>query len=1138
MALKASLVKRPLPQKVSLYLLAVIFVSSPPPVTLADEPTSEQIEFFEKSVRPLLVEKCYQCHSAGATSLFAGLRLDSREGVLKGGDSGPAVIPGKPGESRLIQRIQGKPILMPPTGPLQDRDIATLVKWVEIGAPWAEQQSTATGDQRGAGAFDLEERKRNHWAWRPVRWTEPPAVRQSEWPRQPVDNYILAVLEKNGLQPAPPADRNTLIRRLSFDLRGLPPSPEEINTFASDSSPDAYEKLVDRFLGSSPFGEHWARHWMDLIRYSESHGSEGDPSVPQAWRYRDYLIRALNSDVPYDQLIREHLAGDLLPEPRINQEEGLNESMIATAHFRMVEHAYQPVDAWEDRVKFIDNQIDVISKTFQGLTVSCARCHDHKFDAISQKDFYALFGTLYGARPTQRPIDAPQVLNTGRDKLAELKSGIRQSLAETWLREARDLGALLRGTNTGTQTGNLGAYAPSASISSSARPAESSQGSLDPPRALRDAFEQAHCEDASPFRAWVELRDKRGDDFLAAWKKLTDYWQAEIHKRKTFNEENFKTLWDLSGDDFDKWVGHGTGFSPKFSKPGEFSVLYEGDRVLEGVYPGGTYTHLLSTKHNGVMQSPRFTIDNDYISLRLVGGDLSFAQLIIENHAVPGGGIYNMRSSPKYDQMGWIGWSTAYWKGFTAYVEFATRDDVTRFDYAIGDRGIKRRDDGRSYIGASRVVAHGGNLKPKETVVPILYLLGGEAPNSTEDLADLISSRLSDVVAAWRDGTLSEEQAVFLDYFVRQDLLPRSLERLESVRPLVAEYRAVEKDVPVARRAPGVLEESSPDQPLLIRGNHKNPGEIVPRHFLTALEGSTYSDARTVRLRLAQEVASPNNPLTARVMVNRIWRYLFGYGIVRTVDNFGKLGEAPSHAELLDYLADHFLKNGWSIKKIVRLLATSQAYRMSSQASPEAQKIDPSNKLLQHANVRRLDAEAIRDSLLAVSGRLDPTMYGRSINVYHAFGKDEIEGGSRKGPLDGAGRRSIYQEVRRDKQNPFFEVFDMPKPMTTRGQRDATNVPAQSLALLNSPFVIGQAQEWGKRLADGEAHSIDTRVEYMFIKALGRKPSAGERDHAATYLSSLAKEHRIPESGILRETQIWQDFAHAIFNLKEFIYVP
>ena len=575
---------------------------------------------------------------------------------------------------------------------------------------------------------------------------------------------------------------------MSFDLRGLPPTPEEIKAFVDDLSPDAYETLVDRFLESPHFGERWARHWMDLVHYSESHGSEGDPDTPLAWRYRDYLIRAFNNDVPYDQLIREHLAGDLLPSPRINKRDGINESIIATAHFRMIEHAYQPVDPWEDRVKWTDNQIDVVTKAFLGLTISCARCHDHKFDAISQKDYYALFGTFYGARPTQRAIDDPELLNTNRDKLAELKKNIRRKLAETWLQEVQTLVSQLLGTSPNADTDDVGA-APSArpvalrvrvetAPSNAAgdhrvRHAETAveNGGLQPAlaRAFRHALEKAACDEGSPLHAWIELEDKQGDEFRTTWKKLTDYWQSEIVKREIFNRENFETTWDLTGPDYENMIGHGAGFSGKPSEPGEFWILNEGARVLNGIYPGGVYTHLLSTKHNGVIQSPRFKIETDYISLRLLGGDLSFAQLIVENHAVPRGGIYHMRYSPKKDQMGWTQWDTAYWKGFTAYIEFATHDDVTNFEYDPTDSECKPkpREDGRSYIGASRIVFHNGSHNgkgtPTETAVPVLYLLEGllegEAPNSSEELAHSISRRLLHVIQAWRDGALSAPMA-------------------------------------------------------------------------------------------------------------------------------------------------------------------------------------------------------------------------------------------------------------------------------------------------------------------------------------------------------------------------------------------
>ena len=311
-------------------------------------PSAEDLEFFEREIRPLLAEQCYSCHSSQIETPFAGLRVDSREALLKGGESGAAILPGDPEKSRLIKLLRGEPLLMPPTGRLAEDRIAALGKWIELGAPWPEDEPAP---EPQAGDFDLEARKSSHWAWQPVAVVEPPAVSDKDWPAGPGDRFLLAKLDEEGLKPASPADRYTLIRRLSFDLTGLPPTPEQIRAFVQDNSPDAYLKLVRRLLDSPHFGERWARHWMDLVRYAESHGSEGDPEIPVAWRYRNYLIRALNNDVPYDQLIREHLAGDLLENPRINERDGINESILGTAHYRMIEHGYQPVDPWEDRVK-------------------------------------------------------------------------------------------------------------------------------------------------------------------------------------------------------------------------------------------------------------------------------------------------------------------------------------------------------------------------------------------------------------------------------------------------------------------------------------------------------------------------------------------------------------------------------------------------------------------------------------------------------------------------------------------------------------------------------------------------------------------------------------------------------------------
>ncbi len=1075
-------------------------------------PSPEQVEFFETEIRPLLSQQCLQCHGPALETPFGGLRLDSRDGLLAGGDSGPAVVPGDPAASPLVQRVQGRPVLMPPTGALDPAQVESLIAWVEMGAPWPEAAASAAGAPDPSEPFDLEKRRREHWAWQPVGPVEPPAVADEAWPRGAEDRFILARLEAEGLDPAEPVDRRTLIRRLSFDLRGLPPTPAEIARFVGDPSPDAYGDLVDRYLASPHFGERWARHWMDLFRYSESHGSEGDPDIPLAWRYRDYLIRAFNGDVPYDQLIREHVAGDLLPAPRIDGETRTNESIVGTAHYRLVEHGYQPVDPWEDRVKWADNQVDVVSKAFMGLTVSCARCHDHKFDAISQKDYYSLFGTLYGARPTQRAIDDPARLETNRDALAALKVEMRDGLADAWLEAAGTVGARLLAEAAASEGGTRAAAGPDE-------------------------------RDGGVLAAWRELAAVADADLPRAWEDLRAHWDAELAERERFNHEHFEVAWDLAGADYAATVGHGLGRPDAPSPPGEFAIERRGDRLLNGIYPGGVYTHLLSSKHAGVIQTPRFTIDNDFISLRVLGGDLSFANLIIENYAVPRGGIYHLRYSPKRDRMTWAQWDTAFWKGFSAYIEFATQDDVTQFTFDPEDsrqanRPV-RRGDGRSSMGVGQVLFHDEAAEPRDTDLPVLHLLAGDGPppGSRAELAERVGRRLGEVVSRWRGGALTETEAAFLDEFVRADLLPRSLEQLAALRAPAARYRRLERDVPVARRAPGVVEEAAPDHPLLVRGNHKSLGEAVPRAFLTALDAQRYDDPGLVRLRLADAITAPDNPLTARVAVNRVWRHLFGYGLVRTVDNFGRLGDPPTHPALLDHLADAFIGDGYSVKRLVRRLVSTAAYRMGSQGSPEALAADPSNRLLQHANLRRLDAEAIRDSILSVSGRLDPTMYGPSVPVHDAARYGLTEGDPNNGPVDGDGRRSIYQEIRRNAYNPFLDVFDLPRPATTRGQRDATNVPAQSLTMLNSPFVIGQAAEWGRRLAEGEAGSIASRIEHMFVKALSRRPSDAERARVADYLEAVASDRGSAPHLLLYDVHVWQDVAHSLFNLKEYLFI-
>ncbi|MBS1825066.1 MAG: PSD1 domain-containing protein [Acidobacteria bacterium] len=1013
----------------------------------------QPVEFFESAIRPLLAKHCYSCHSAKGKMSFAGLRLDSAAGIRKGSDSGPVIVAGDAAQSKLMKAVRGElPQRMPPAGRLSDGELAALSRWIEIGAPLPKETSPVD-----ASAFSVEKRREQHWAWQPVRKPTPPSIPDDSWTLGAVDRFLLAGMKAKGMTPASPASRLALLRRVTYDLTGLPPTEAEIASFLADTSPGAHERLVDRLLASPRFGERMARRFMDIIRFSESHGSEGDPDVPQAWRYRDYVIRAFNDDVPYDQLIREHLAGDLLPNPRLR--EGRNESLLATAHYRMVEHGFQPVDPWEDRVKWTDNQIDVIAKAFQGLTITCARCHDHKFDAISQKDYYALFGIVAGPRPTQRAIDAPEVLARNREELRAAKPAIQRKLIEAWRRDVDMLAQKL-----------------------AAMPA---------PKVSKE----------SPL---YPLSQKTFD---------TTVWSVELRKdlaeRREFNAKNFRNAWDLRDDAaYGKWVRQGTGAPQHASAAGEFSILPEGKRAIGAIYPRGVYSHLLSNKHGAVISSPRFKVESDAISVRFLGGNFSFAQLIVENYAVPRGGIYHLRSSAKRDAMGWFHWDATFWKGFTAYIEFSTLDETTLFLHDDQDNKIKPKPqpvhNGRSWFGAQQVVFHNNQLTPKEEIVPGLLLLDTPAGETQQQYGQRLAAVVGKALDSWQAGTLSDEQAALLDHLLQQGLLSNDAAAIAEI----AMYRRLENEIQVPTRAPGILEEAPGDHPLLIRGDHRKPGEAVPRRYLSALDSKPYPDARTMRLSLAEEIASPHNPLTARVIVNRLWQILFRRGIVRTVDNFGKLGEAPTHPELLDWLATRFVEDGWSVKRMLRLLATSQAYRMGDTVNPA----DPNNDTFHHIPLRRLEAEEIRDSILLAAGSLDEKMTGPSVPVFYAHDTGATKGDRPKGPLDGNGRRSVYLEIRRNATHPFLEVFDVYKPTSTRGQRDVTTVPAQSLALLNSPFVIEQAGKWAQKEPD---------VDSMFLRVFGRRPSGAERDSALTFQNAEGRANLI----------------HALWNLKEFLYV-
>ena len=511
-------------------------------VGLLANPTTEQVEFFEKNIRPALAEHCYECHNS-SDKAKGGLALDWRGGLFKGSDSGQVIVAGKPDESLLLRAIrhEEKDIKMPKDGPrLSPVIVRNFERWIAMGAPDPRVKKPSSEDIAKAISWEtIREQRKKWWSFQPVRSPVPPRVK-GDWAQTDIDKFIQAEWETEGLSPAGNAEPHALIRRLSFVLTGLPPTPEETAAFVQVAEGDrrpAVVNAVERLLASPHFGERWARHWMDWVRYAESLGSEGDPAIPNANQYRNYLIRAFNDDVPYDQLLREHIAGDLLAKPRLNMKLGLNESAIGPAHYRFVLQGFAPTDALDELVRTTENQIDVVSKAFLGLTVSCARCHNHKFDPISQEDYHAFYSIMTSCRPATVNIDTSARQETNKAKLAGLKPRIRAALAEQWLAE------------TGTISEQI----------------------LQPSAEWKKAIEGAK-DFRNPLHAWNQLRLAKGEKFTEDWKKLAN---AFSKSKKALDEQRarkYAKRWQLGqdADPLNEWVLDGNGLDGAVAKAGAF----------------------------------------------------------------------------------------------------------------------------------------------------------------------------------------------------------------------------------------------------------------------------------------------------------------------------------------------------------------------------------------------------------------------------------------------------------------------------------------------------------------------------------------------------------------------------------------
>ncbi|MFN0110696.1 MAG: PSD1 and planctomycete cytochrome C domain-containing protein [Blastocatellia bacterium] len=853
-----------------------------------------QEEFFETRIRPLLATNCFACHTSAESG---GLRVDSREALLKGGNSGAALVPNRPEASLLLKAIAHTHdrLKMPKGKPkLKDDEIASLSQWIKDGAVWPKTSKPQTASSK-------------HWAYQPIRSPEPPKVTNSVWIRNDIDRFVLAKLEANGLRPNFPTDKHTLLRRATFDLTGLPPTPEEIDAFLADRSASAFAKVIERLLDSPRYGERWARHWLDLARYSDTQGVNDTTTLlyPFAYTYRDWVIRSLNADLPYDQFLLQQIAADRLPNNDSRNLAALGFLTVGRGGF---------ATTTEER---IDDKVDVAIRGTMALTVSCARCHNHKFDPIPTADYYSLFSVFAN---TREPEDLP-LLN---------------------------------------------------------------------PASANDAKEIELRKDIAKINQEVEAyRVKRFPELKAEYRKsdqIAKYLLAVYQGRELKKEVDLRAL----------------------------------------------------------------TVEKDY-TFAMVKRWQSF--LADANNPV-----------------------FSIWRALAAIPE---KEFAAKAAAAIADCASK-------------------------TINPLVAQEFSKAPATIEEAATIYGKLLAsfDKTEALKDvneealrqalhGEDSPINVPFKDYndirLVKDSQFERD-QKQKIERMITA--RAFDGAAPRAM----TVEDSPNPKPAVIyvRGNPNNKGDEIPRRFLQVLAGENrqpFTDG-SGRLDLARATIDRNNPLTARVIVNRIWQWHFGHGLVRTPSDFGSRGEAPTHPELLDYLAGWFMENGWSLKKLHMLILSSATYQQSSSDNAAARQRDPENKLLWRMNRQRLEFEALRDAMLAASGQLDPTMEGFP---------NEIT----SWPF--ARRRTIYGYINRAKLAPELLTFDFASPDAHAAERYQTTIPQQALYLMNHPFVVEQARSALTRTEIATAKTPRQRITKLYRLLYGREATAEEINLGLAFVASANK---------------------------------
>ncbi|MBO94525.1 MAG: hypothetical protein CMI32_06475 [Opitutales bacterium] len=892
------------------------------------KPTPDQVNFFESKVRPLLAENCFRCHGGDSKKKpKADLTLTTLQGMLQGGESGPALVPGNLDKSRIIEaiRYRNENMAMPPKKPLKPAQVKVIEDWVSMGSPWpgfeGEIVLQATEEDE---PYDWDKFRKGHWSFQPVAKEDPPQVKQADWPRDDLDRFVLARLEAAGLKPNPPAKKRVLIRRATLDLTGLPPTPAEVSAFLEDASEDAFAKVVDRLLDSERYGERWARHWLDVARYSDGLGGFGDgQDLPNAWRYRDWVVKALNDDLPYDQFVRNQIAGDLV-EP---EQDALGTGFFAVGPTYKGDGG-DPEATNVAKAETLSDRVDTLSRAFLGLTAACARCHDHPFDPITIKDYYAIAGIFNNTRNVDKPVASKEEVDAYNAAQAEIRK--KQDEIKFWSEDLREDGS----------------------------------------RSLMRQSDQYLVE-------LYRYHEQR--------KILTGIADRNAYAKEKGLEPKRLEAWERSLKDL--------------RNRGKFPLLdvwFEKNAMKEDTE---------ATEEEIVASAKKFMERLEPILKHLEEKDVEWRE--------------KMASTAK-------------------------RHGRPR---APGDEGvfIKHLRDGPCRVGNVNELGEAEKEKQK-TLQAALDKMKKEAPK----------------------------------------------------KPATAHVLA---------------EGGSGNMHVALRGDLAKRGEIAERKFLRVLAGDDATPYKkgSGRLELADSVVDPENPLTSRVIVNRVWQWHFGKALVPTPSNFGTLGEKPSHPELLDWLARDFVEEGWSLKRLHRRIMLSATWQMSSAHDVAKFAKDGDNRLLWRMNPRKLDVEAWRDSLLAASGELDLTL-----------------GGAPTSNIMDSPRRTIYSKISRSgdrfASDAFLRLFDFPAPQSTSAQRAVSTVPQQYLFMMNSPFMIKRAAALAKDLS---GHGTEQeRIQAAYERLYARPADSREVEVGLAFLGG-AEESRGK----------WPQYAQVLLSAHEFMQI-